>query len=42
MEGQFIITLQNGETIVYNFVRNGNKLNELYIGNSLYGRYDDL
>jgi len=38
MEGQFIITMQNGETIVYNFVRNGNRLNELYIGNSLYSR----
>lgn len=41
-EGQFIITLQNGNTAIYNYLRNGNKLNELYINNTLYGRYDDL
>ncbi len=40
MEGQFIITLQNGNTAIYNYVRNGNKLNELYINNKLYGRDD--
>jgi hypothetical protein len=42
MEGQFIITFQNGNTAIYNYVRNGNKLNELYINNTLYGRYDDM
>jgi len=42
MEGQFIITFQNGKTAIYNYVRNGNKLNELYINNRLYGRYDDM
>ncbi|MBN1188093.1 MAG: hypothetical protein JXB49_37810 [Bacteroidales bacterium] len=42
MGGQFIITLNNGNTVYYNYKRNGNKLNELYINNTLYGRYDDL
>lgn len=41
MKGQFIITLQNGNVVYYNYYRNGNKLNELYINDILYGRYDD-